>query len=194
MRRERLSELKLSGVETAAIVARRLAKNTCNKAENRWIGPRRSNRCRDDGALHRAVEDRRQVGEFPFACVIARDGEVVVETTNRVARDGDVTRHAEIVAIGDGAEGARHQGSVGLHALHQRRAVRDVLVPDPRDAHQPRRLFDRLAPDGRGLRNGTSSAIRNSRKVMPRRSATRPRSCAATCGARPRKRGAPGTR
>jgi tRNA(adenine34) deaminase len=40
-----------------------------------------------------------QEGEFPFACVIARDGEVVVETTNRVARDGDVTRHAEIVAV-----------------------------------------------------------------------------------------------
>jgi tRNA(adenine34) deaminase len=38
-------------------------------------------------------------GEFPFACVIARGGEVVVETTNRVARDGDVTRHAEIVAV-----------------------------------------------------------------------------------------------
>jgi len=41
-----------------------------------------------------------QEGEFPFACVIAKDGEVVVETTNRVARDGDVTRHAEIVAVG----------------------------------------------------------------------------------------------
>jgi tRNA(adenine34) deaminase len=38
-------------------------------------------------------------GEFPFACVITKDGEVVVETTNRVARDGDVTRHAEIVAV-----------------------------------------------------------------------------------------------
>jgi tRNA(adenine34) deaminase len=38
-------------------------------------------------------------GEFPFACVIARDGDVIVETTNRVARDGDVTRHAEIVAV-----------------------------------------------------------------------------------------------
>jgi tRNA(adenine34) deaminase len=38
-------------------------------------------------------------GEFPFACVIARDGKVVVETTNRVARDGDVTRHAELVAV-----------------------------------------------------------------------------------------------
>src|SRR5947209_5608585 len=41
-----------------------------------------------------------KLGEFPFACVIAKDGKVVVETTNRVARDGDVTRHAEIVAVG----------------------------------------------------------------------------------------------
>ena len=41
-----------------------------------------------------------QEGEFPFACVIAKDGEVVVETLNRVKRDGDVTRHAEIVAVG----------------------------------------------------------------------------------------------
>jgi tRNA(adenine34) deaminase len=39
------------------------------------------------------------LGEFPFACVIARDGEVIVESTNRVARDADVTRHAEIVAV-----------------------------------------------------------------------------------------------
>ena len=39
-------------------------------------------------------------GEFPFACVIARGEEVIVETTNRVKRDGDVTRHAEIVAVG----------------------------------------------------------------------------------------------
>lgn len=37
--------------------------------------------------------------ELPFACVICRDGEVVAEATNRVARDADVTRHAEILAI-----------------------------------------------------------------------------------------------
>jgi tRNA(adenine34) deaminase len=40
-----------------------------------------------------------QRGEFPFACVIAKDGEVIVETTNQVAQDGDVTRHAELVAV-----------------------------------------------------------------------------------------------
>jgi len=39
--------------------------------------------------------------ELPFACVICRDGEIVTEAINRVARDGDVTRHAEIVAISE---------------------------------------------------------------------------------------------
>jgi tRNA(adenine34) deaminase len=40
-------------------------------------------------------------GEYPFACVIAEDGEVVVETTNRVMHDRDVTRHAELVAVSE---------------------------------------------------------------------------------------------
>lgn len=38
-------------------------------------------------------------GETPFAAVIARDGIVIAEAINQVARDGDVTRHAELVAI-----------------------------------------------------------------------------------------------
>jgi tRNA(adenine34) deaminase len=37
--------------------------------------------------------------ELPFSCVICRDGEVVAEATNRVVQDGDVTKHAEILAI-----------------------------------------------------------------------------------------------
>jgi tRNA(adenine34) deaminase len=40
-------------------------------------------------------------GEYPFACVIAQGGHVVVETTNRVARDCDVTRHAELMALSE---------------------------------------------------------------------------------------------
>jgi tRNA(adenine34) deaminase len=40
-------------------------------------------------------------GEYPFACVIARGAEVVVEASNRVARDGDVTRHAELLALSE---------------------------------------------------------------------------------------------
>lgn len=38
-------------------------------------------------------------GELPFGCVICRDGEVVAESTNRVKRDRDVMRHAEMVAM-----------------------------------------------------------------------------------------------
>jgi len=42
-----------------------------------------------------------QRGEFPFACVICKDGEVVIESTNRVALEADVTRHAELVAVSE---------------------------------------------------------------------------------------------
>jgi tRNA(adenine34) deaminase len=38
-------------------------------------------------------------GEYPYGAVVARDGKVVAESTNRVAADADVTRHAEVVAI-----------------------------------------------------------------------------------------------
>lgn len=38
-------------------------------------------------------------GEYPYAAVICRNGEVVAESTNRVSHEHDVTRHAEIVAI-----------------------------------------------------------------------------------------------
>jgi tRNA(adenine34) deaminase len=40
-------------------------------------------------------------GEAPFACIITRGDEVIVETTNRTVRDGDITRHAEMVAIAE---------------------------------------------------------------------------------------------
>src|SRR5882757_3454017 len=52
--------------------------------------------------MRRCVElsaDAVRAHELPFSCVICRDGEVIVETTNRVARDRDITRHAEIMAI-----------------------------------------------------------------------------------------------
>ena len=38
-------------------------------------------------------------GEYPYAAVIARKGKLVCETINRAARDHDVTRHAEVVAL-----------------------------------------------------------------------------------------------
>ena len=43
-------------------------------------------------------------GEFPFAAVISKNGEIVTEATNRVVRDNDVTRHAELLAMSKAQE------------------------------------------------------------------------------------------
>src|SRR5262245_40508912 len=43
-----------------------------------------------------------EAGEFPFASVISKNGEVIAGAINRVARDQDITRHAELVAISEG--------------------------------------------------------------------------------------------
>ena len=57
-----------------------------------------------------AIESAAQ-GEYPYAAIIAREGQVLVESTNRVARDRDVTRHAEVVAI---SEAQRATGRTSL--------------------------------------------------------------------------------
>ena len=41
------------------------------------------------------------LGEYPYAAVICRDGKLVCESTNRVGRDKDVTRHAEVAALSE---------------------------------------------------------------------------------------------
>jgi len=38
-------------------------------------------------------------GEYPYGAVISRADKILVESINRVARENDVTRHAEVVAI-----------------------------------------------------------------------------------------------
>src|SRR6202045_4786782 len=52
-------------------------------------------------------------GEHPFGTVIARDGQVLSEAINHTVRDGDVTRHAEVIALSQaqkaiGREQLRH--------------------------------------------------------------------------------------
>src|SRR5438552_8743533 len=41
----------------------------------------------------------RSDGEYPFAAVVGRRGEFICEAFNMVRREGDVTRHAEMVAL-----------------------------------------------------------------------------------------------
>ena len=40
-----------------------------------------------------------KLGEMPFAAVICKNGAIIAEATNRVARDADLTRHAELLAV-----------------------------------------------------------------------------------------------
>ena len=81
-------------------------------------GSQRNMDDRDTGDAHMmrrcfalAIESAKQ-GEYPYAAIITRNGQVVAESTNRVARDRDVTRHAEVVAI---AEAQRATGHTSLH-------------------------------------------------------------------------------
>lgn len=50
-------------------------------------------------------------GEYPYGVVIARGGQFVAESINRVAHERDVTRHAEVVAI---SAAQKTLGSVSL--------------------------------------------------------------------------------
>lgn len=56
----------------------------------------------DQAMMARCIElSRRAVkdGEYPFATVIALDGDIVAEATNRTVREADVSRHAEVIAL-----------------------------------------------------------------------------------------------
>lgn len=52
-------------------------------------------------------------GEFPFACVICDGDTVVAESTNLVRQDGDITRHAELVAISEAQKVLGRKGLSG---------------------------------------------------------------------------------
>ena len=47
----------------------------------------------------RLAEESVKLGGGPFGAVIARDGEIVAEASNRVTLDCDPTAHAEVSAI-----------------------------------------------------------------------------------------------
>jgi len=56
----------------------------------------------DQAMMARCVELSRiavEKGEYPFGTVIALDGQILAEAINHTVRDGDVTRHAEVIAL-----------------------------------------------------------------------------------------------
>ncbi len=61
-----------------------------------------SQKATDRAMMARAIELSRTAvdeGEYPFGTVIAHNGEVVAEAINHAVREGDVTRHAEVIAL-----------------------------------------------------------------------------------------------
>jgi len=70
---------------------------------------------RDLRLLRRCIDLSREAvrhGEYPFAAMICRGEDVVVAATNRVKRDRDVTRHAEMLALSEAQE---RLGTTSLH-------------------------------------------------------------------------------
>src|ERR1700736_6132783 len=58
----------------------------------------------DKAMMARCIELSRiavSQGEYPFGTVIAADGQVGSEAINRTVRDGDVSRHAEVIALSE---------------------------------------------------------------------------------------------
>jgi tRNA(adenine34) deaminase len=56
----------------------------------------------DRGMMARCIELSRAAireGEYPFGSVVALGGEIVAEAINSAKRDGDVSRHAEVIAL-----------------------------------------------------------------------------------------------
>src|SRR6516165_2889785 len=45
-------------------------------------------------------------GEYPFGSVVVLDGRIIAEATNRTARDNDVSRHAEVIALSQAQQAA----------------------------------------------------------------------------------------
>src|SRR5438128_8092438 len=84
-------------------------------------------------------------GEFPFAALIcSKDGTVLAEATNRVARDRDVTRHAELLAVSEAQKVLGQAGLAECTIYSNPGTLRDVLVPDPREPDRPGRVRHKI--------------------------------------------------
>ncbi|WP_346095827.1 nucleoside deaminase [Streptomyces olivaceiscleroticus] len=100
---------------------------------------------------------RRNVAEGgrPFATVIAKDGEILAESANRVAQTNDPTAHAEILAIREACTklGTEHLTGTVIHVLAQPCPMclgalyycspDEVVFLTTREAYEPHYVDDR---------------------------------------------------
>ncbi|MFD0339905.1 nucleoside deaminase [Streptomyces sp. NPDC127117] len=94
-------------------------------------------------------------GGRPFATVIVKDGEILVESPNRVAQTNDPTAHAEILAIRDACRklGTEHLvGATSYVLAHPCPMCQgslyycspdEVVLLTTRDAYEPHHVDDR---------------------------------------------------
>jgi tRNA(adenine34) deaminase len=74
----------------------------------------------DKAMMARCIELSRiavSKGEYPFGTVIALDGHIVAEAINSTNRDGDVSRHAEVIALSH-AQKAIGRGQLRHYTLY----------------------------------------------------------------------------
>ena len=84
--------------------------------------------------------------EYPYGVILCRDGKIVAESTNRVAHERDVTRHAEVVVI------SRAQQILGTNSLSDcviYVSLRLLLLCNPGEQDRARRLRSSFSADGR---------------------------------------------
>ena len=80
-------------------------------------------------------------GEYPYAAVISRNGEVVCESINSARHDHDVSHHAEVVAMSGVLSSPQPSEFRRLHHLCKCGALRVVLLRDARNTHRPCRVW-----------------------------------------------------
>jgi cytidine/deoxycytidylate deaminase-like protein len=99
----------------------------------------------------RLAEDGIERGELPFATLICKGNDVVVATINQVVQNADLTRHAELIALSEAQKNAWNQRPLRVHALYDRRALRDVFFCNSRNSNWSRRILHQVADDGRAI-------------------------------------------
>jgi tRNA(Arg) A34 adenosine deaminase TadA len=87
-------------------------------------------------------------GEYPYGAVIRRADQVVGESINRMAREHDVTRHAEVVAISRAQKSLCTTSLDDLHHLRECGTMCLLFLCYSREPNQARALWSSFAAYG----------------------------------------------
>ena len=99
-------------------------------------------------ALYRISRHATSLGENPFACVICEDDRIIAETTTRAARDADITRHAEVLAISEAQKGLATSNLTRCTLYSTSSRARCARSGVPRNQHRPGGLLHTVPGHG----------------------------------------------